>query len=394
MDLHEFQAKECFERHGIPVARGHVATTAAEAAHAAARLGPPVVVKAQVLTGGRGKAGGVKLCRSAEEARAAAQAILGMDIRGHAVRTVLVDPAADIRGELYLAVTNDRAARRPLIMASAAGGMDIETVNSETPEAILRAHVDPQIGLRDYQVAGLASGLVRAAGTALPAGLRQPFSALTRSLYDCFRATDATLCEINPLAIVAEGGALALRALDGKMSIDDNALFRQGALAELRDASAEPAGETEARTSGINYVKLDGQIGCMVNGAGLAMATMDLVGHFGGAHGIGPANFLDVSGGASAAQVATGLRIILSDGNVRAVLINIFGGITRGDEVARGIMAALQEVPTALPMTIRLAGTNHEEGMRLLEEAGLANVTVAQSLQAAAQAAVDAARSG
>ena len=229
MDLHEFQAKECFERHGIPVARGHVATTAAEAAHAAERLGPPVVVKAQVLTGGRGKAGGVKLCRSAAEARAAAQAILGMDIRGHAVRTVLVDPAADIRGELYLAVTNDRAARRPLIMASAAGGMDIETVNSETPEAILRAHVDPQIGLRDYQVAGLASGLARAAGTALPAGLRQPFSALTRSLYDCFRATDATLCEINPLAVVAEGDAVALRALDGKMSIDDNALFRQGA---------------------------------------------------------------------------------------------------------------------------------------------------------------------
>ena len=393
MDLHEFQAKECFERHGIPVARGHVATTGEQAVEAAERLGAPVVVKAQVLTGGRGKAGGVKLCRSAEDARAAAQAILGMDIRGHAVRTVLVDPAADIRGELYLAVTNDRAARRPLIMASAAGGMDIETVNRETPEAILRAHVDPQIGLRDYQVAGLASGLARA-GTALPAGLRQPFAALTRSLYDCFRATDATLCEINPLAVVAEGDAVALRALDGKMSIDDNALFRQGGLAELRDASAEPAGEAEARASGINYVKLDGQIGCMVNGAGLAMATMDLVGHFGDAHGIGPANFLDVSGGASAEQVATGLRIILSDTDVRAVLINIFGGITRGDEVARGIMAALQEVPTALPMTIRLAGTNHEEGMRLLEEAGLANVTVAQSLQAAAQAAVDAARSG
>ncbi len=394
MDLHEFQAKECFERHGIPVARGQTAATAGQAAEAAERLRPPVVVKAQVLTGGRGKAGGVKLCRSAAEARAAAQEILGMDIRGHTVRTVLVDPAADIRGELYLAVTNDRAARRPLIMASAAGGMDIEAVNRETPESILRTHVDPQIGLRDYQIAGLASGLARARGTALPAGLRHPFAALARSLYDCFRATDATLCEINPLAVVAEDGGLALRALDGKMSIDDNALFRQGGLAELRDASAEPAGEAEARASGINYVKLDGQIGCMVNGAGLAMATMDLVGHFGGAHGIGPANFLDVSGGASAQQVATGLRIILSDASVRAVLINIFGGITRGDEVARGIMAALEEVPTALPMTIRLAGTNHEEGMRLLEEAGLANVTVAQSLQAAAQAAVDAARSG
>jgi len=394
MDLHEYQAKERFAAYGIPVARGQVAATAAEAGRAAERLRPPVVVKAQVLTGGRGKAGGVKLCRSAADARAAADEILGMEIRGHTVRTVLVDPAADIRGELYLAVTDDRAARRPLIMASAAGGMDIETVNRETPELILRAHVDPQIGLRDYQIAGLASGLARAPGSGLTADLRQPFTALTRALYECYRATDATLCEINPLAIVAEGDGRALRALDGKMSIDDNALFRQGGLAELRDASAEPAGEAEARASGINYVKLDGQIGCMVNGAGLAMATMDLVGHFGGAHGIGPANFLDVSGGASAEQVATGLRIILADADVRAVLINIFGGITRGDEVARGIMAALEEVPTTLPMTIRLAGTNHEEGMRLLEAAGLANVTVAQSLQAAAQAAVDAARSG
>lgn len=394
MDLHEYQAKEYFERYRVPVARGQVAATAAEAERAAARLRPPVVVKAQVLTGGRGKAGGVQLCRSAAEARAAAQEILGMDIRGHTVRTVLVDPAADIRGELYLAVTNDRVTRRPLVMASAAGGMDIEIVNRETPESILRTHVDPQIGLRSYQIAGLVSGLARAPGTSLPTDLRQPFAALTRALYDCFRATDATLCEINPLAIVSAGDGHTLRALDGKMSIDDNALFRQGGLAELRDASAEPVGETEARASGINYVRLDGQIGCMVNGAGLAMATMDLVGHFGGAHGIGPANFLDVSGGASAEQVATGLRIILADENVRAVLINIFGGITRGDEVARGIMAALHEVPTTLPMTIRLAGTNHEEGMRLLEEAGLANVTVAQSLHAAAQAAVDAARSG
>jgi succinyl-CoA synthetase beta subunit len=394
MDLHEYQAKECFARYGIPVARGQVAATAAEAEGAAERLGPPVVVKAQVLTGGRGKAGGVKLCRSASQARAAAQEILGMDIRGHTVRTLLVDPAADIRGELYLAVADDRAARRPLIMASAAGGMDIETVNRETPELILRTHVDPQIGLRDYQIAGLASGLAHAPGSALTADLWRPFAALTRALYDCFRSTDATLCEINPLAVVEEGGGHALRALDGKLSIDDNALFRHDELAGMRDASAEPSGETEARAAGINYVKLDGQIGCMVNGAGLAMATMDLVGHFGGDHGIGPANFLDVSGGASSQQVATGLRIILSDQDVRAVLINIFGGITRGDEVARGIMAALEEVPTTLPMTIRLAGTNHEEGMRLLEEAGLANVTVAQSLQAAAQAAVDAAHGG
>ncbi len=399
MDLYEYQAKERFARYGIPVAQGQVAATAAEAESAAGRLEGPVVVKAQVLSGGRGKAGGVKLCRSAAEARAAAQRILGMRIGGHAVRMVLVDPAAAVQGELYLAVTNDRAARLPLIMASAAGGIDIETVNRETPESILRVHVDPQIGLRDYQIAGLASGLARGQafaggqGPALPADLRQPFATLARALYDCFRASDATLCEINPLAIVRERDGHALRALDGKMSVDDNALFRQAELERLRDVSAEPSGETDARAAGINYVKLDGQIGCMVNGAGLAMATMDLVGHFGAAYGIGPANFLDVSGGASAQQVAAGLRIILSDAGVRAVLINIFGGITRGDEVARGIMAALAEVPTTLPMTIRLAGTNHEEGMRLLAEAGLANVTVAQSLQAAAQAAVEAARS-
>ena len=399
MDLHEHQAKERFARYGIPVAQGHVAATAAAAAAAAGRLGGPVVVKAQALTGGRGKAGGVRLCRSAAEARAAAQDILGMRIGGHTVRTVLVDPAAEIQGELYLAVTNDRAARRPLIMASAAGGMDIETVNRETPELILRTHVDPQIGLRDYQIAGLASGLANAPGSAMPAAklppdLWRPFTAVARGLYECFRASDATLCEINPLAIVREGDGHVLRALDGKMSVDDNALFRQADIEGLRDASAEPSGETDARAAGINYVKLDGQIGCMVNGAGLAMATMDLVGHFGAAHGIGPANFLDVSGGASAQQVAAGLRIILSDADVRAVLINIFGGITRGDEVARGIMAALEEVSANLPMTIRLAGTNHQEGMRLLAEAGLANVTVAQSLQAAARAAVEAARSG
>ena len=399
MDLHEHQAKERFARYGIPVAQGHVAATAAAAAAAAGRLGGPVVVKAQALTGGRGKAGGVRLCRSAAEARAAAQDILGMRIGGHTVRTVLVDPAAEIQGELYLAVTNDRAAHRPLIMASAAGGMDIETVNRETPELILRTHVDPQIGLRDYQIAGLASGLANAPGSAMPAAnlppdLWRPFTAVARGLYECFRASDATLCEINPLAIVREGDGHGLRALDGKMSVDDNALFRQEDIEGLRDASAEPSGETDARAAGINYVKLDGQIGCMVNGAGLAMATMDMVGHFGAAHGIGPANFLDVSGGASAQQVAAGLRIILSDADVRAVLINIFGGITRGDEVARGIMAALEEVSANLPMTIRLAGTNHQEGMRLLAEAGLANVTVAQSLQAAARAAVEAARSG
>lgn len=386
MDLHEYQAKACFSRFGIPVTCGEVATTPEEAERAATRLGLPAVVKAQVLVGGRGKAGGVKLCRSADEVSVAAGAILGMQIRGHTVRTVLVDPAVMIESELYLAVTDDRAAHRPLIMASVAGGMEIEAVNRDTPELILRQHVDPQIGLRDYQIVALASSLK------LPEKLWQPFLELTGALYDCFRSTDATLCEINPLAMVRYGDGLALCALDGKMSIDDNALFRHPDLEELRDISAEPSGEVQAREAGINYVKLDGQIGCMVNGAGLAMATMDLVGYFGDEHGVGPSNFLDVSGGANAEQVATGLRIILADEDVRAVLINIFGGITRGDEVARGIMAALAEVPTVLPITIRLAGTNHEEGMQLLKEAGLANVQVAQSLQAAARGAVDAAR--
>ena len=394
MDLHEHQTKEYFARHGIPVSQGKVATTAEEAHQAAAEMGLPVVVKAQVLSGGRGKAGGVKFCRSEAEAHKAAEDILGMEIRGHVVRKVLVDPAALILGELYLAVTNDRAARRPLIMASSAGGMDIEAVNRETPEMIIRIHVDPQIGLRGYQIASLTSRLANAPESPLPAELWRPFESLVRALYDCFRSSDATLCEINPLAVIEKDGIPILCALDGKMSIDDNSLLRQGDLASMRDTSAEPSGETEARAVGINYVKLDGQIGCMVNGAGLAMATMDLVGHFGGDYGIRPANFLDVSGGASAQQVATGLRIILSDPSVRAVLINIFGGITRGDEVARGIMEALREVPTTLPITIRLAGTKHEEGMLLLEEAGLANVTVAQSLLVAAQAAVKAARNG
>lgn len=386
MDLHEYQAKARFAQYGIPVARGLVVETISEAEQAAVSLKLPVVVKAQVLIGGRGKAGGIRLCRSAEEVRNAASAIFGMEIRGHKVNTLLVDSAAKIESELYLAVINDRAKRQPLIMASASGGMEIEAVNRETPELILRHHIDPQIGLRDYQIVGTASDLK------LPVKLWKPFLALTRGLYECFRGTDSTLCEVNPLAIVREGEELALCALDGKMSVDDNALFRHPGLEELRDFSAEPSGETQARKAGINYVKLDGQIGCMVNGAGLAMATMDLVGHFGGEYGIRPANFLDVSGGANAEQVATGLRIIMAEKKVSTVLINIFGGITRGDEVARGIIAALAEVPTMLPITIRLAGTNHEEGMLLLKEANFPNVEVAQSLQAAAMAAVDAAR--
>ena len=362
---------------------GEVATSPQEAQAAAERLGTPVVVKAQVLTGGRGKAGGVKLAKSAPEAASHAKAILGMDIKGHTVRQVLLDPAADIRQELYFSFTNDRAARRPLMMASAAGGMDIEEVNRSSPEKIIRVHVDPLLGLRSFQITRAAVAL------GLDPALWRQFGGIAANLYRCFRESDATLCEVNPLAVVAVEGEQKLVALDGKMSLDENALFRRQELEKLRDSSADPAEEVEAREAGINYVKLDGQIGCMVNGAGLAMATMDLVGQFGESKGIGPANFLDVSGGANAAQVAAGLRIILSDSNVKAVLINIFGGITRGDEVARGILAALEQVPTQIPLVVRLAGTNHEEGLAIIRDSKLTNVTGAASFQEAARKAVE-----
>lgn len=383
MNLHEYQAKRRFGEFGIPVPVGEVAYTPEEAYQIAQKLGGVTVVKAQVFTGGRGKAGGVKVAKTAEDARQHAQAILGMDIKGHTVHKVLVDPGANIKSELYLAVTNDRAARRPLIMASAEGGMDIEEVNRTMPEKILRVHIDPLLGLRSYQIVEIASGIN------LPRELWKQFTQILQGLYHCFKDSDATLCEINPLAVVEENGEQKLKALDGKMSLDDNGLYRHANLAAQRDTSADPAEEIQAREADLSYVKLDGQIGCMVNGAGLAMATMDLTAHFGEQYGIGPANFLDVAGGADADKVAVALRIILSDPDVKAILINIFGGITRCDEVARGILAALAEVPTNLPMIIRLAGTNQDEGLRILEEANLPNVTGARTLNEAAQLAVE-----
>ena len=379
MNLHEYQSKLRFAEFGIPVPKGKVALSPQQAYEIAKEIGVPVVVKAQVLTGGRGKAGGVKLAKTPKEAQDHADAILGMDIKDHKVLKVLIDPASEIKSEIYLGVANDRAARKPLIMASAEGGVEIEEVNRTSPEKIIREHIDPFLGLRDYQVRNLAYGID------LPRDLWKSFMLIARNLYRCYAESDATLAEINPLIIDGSG---SLVAVDGKMSIDDNALYRHTDLAEMRDTSAEPAAETQARAAGLSYIKLDGQIGCMVNGAGLAMTTMDMTKLFGGS----PANFLDIGGGAKAETVAAALRIILADPNVKAVLFNIFGGITRCDEVAIGILAALKDVQTELPMVVRLVGTNEVEGRRLLDEAKLPNMITASTLAEAARKSVAAAR--
>ena len=380
MNLHEYQSKKLFAKYGVPVPEGKVARSPQEVYEIAKELGGPVVVKAQVLTGGRGKAGGVKLAQTPDEAQALADEILGMEIKGHKVLRVLVDPASEIKQEIYLGVTNDRAARKPVLMASAEGGVEIEEVNRRSPEKIIREHIDPFLGLRDYQIRNLAYGIE------LPRELWKQFARVAHGLYRCYVESDATLAEINPLIVDGSGNLLAV---DGKMSVDDNALFRHSDLAEMRDTSAEPPAETEARAAGLSYIKLDGEIGCMVNGAGLAMTTMDMTKLFGGS----PANFLDIGGGAKAETVAAALRIILSDPNVKAVLFNIFGGITRCDEVARGILAALADVQADLPMVVRLVGTNEKEGRQILDEANLPNMITASTLADAAKKAVAAAKS-
>lgn len=376
MNLHEYQAKRLFAQYGVPIPAGNVASTPDQAREIARELGGRVVVKSQVLTGGRGKAGGIKLAANPDEAESVASQILGMLIKGYKVRKVLVDEAADIRDEIYLAVLIDRTRRLPMVMASAAGGMDIEQVAAETPEKIFRVHIDPMIGLRSYQSTYIASGMD------LPPTLWREFHLVASSLYQAFRGVDASLAEINPLVIT--GGA-SLLAVDGKLSIDDNALFRLPEIAEMRDIDEETASEREARRNGLSYIQLDGNIGCMVNGAGLAMATMDVIKLNGGE----PANFLDIGGGATTESVTAALRIILSDRKVKAILFNIFGGIVRGDEVARGIVAALEQVETDVPMVVRLLGTNAEEGLNILAEA---NMVTALSLSKAAEKAVMAAR--
>ncbi|MEW5989026.1 MAG: ADP-forming succinate--CoA ligase subunit beta [Chloroflexota bacterium] len=376
MNLHEYQAKRLFAQQGVPIPRGDVASTPAEARAIARDLGGRVVVKSQVLTGGRGKAGGIKLANNPDEAEAVAAQILGMNIRGFTVRKVLVDQAVSPRQEIYLAVLVDRSRRLPMLMASAAGGMDIEEVAATTPDKIFRVHIDPMIGLRGYQTTYLASGMN------LPTELWRDFHKMATSLYAAFKANDASLTEVNPLMWTTDN---QLIAADGKMVIDDSSLYRHPELAEMRDVDEETPAEREARLNGVNYIQLSGNIGCMVNGAGLAMATMDIIKLFGGR----PANFLDIGGGAKAEQVAVALRIILSDPSVKAVLFNIFGGITRGDEVARGIIEALKQVPTTVPMVARLVGTNAAEGLAILAEA---NMITATSLSEAAQKAVAAAQ--
>lgn len=376
MKLHEYQSKFRFADFGISIPRGKVATTPNEAFVIAKEIGGPVVIKAQVLVGGRGKAGGIKLARSPEDAELHASEVLSMRIKELPVRKVLVDPASDIDSEIYLGVTTDRLLRQAVIIASSAGGIDIEEVAAQTPEKIIRAPIEPYLGLRDYQAREIANNI------GLPRTNWKTFIQIARGLYRCFEESDASLAEINPLVITKSGEMLAL---DGKIVLDDNAIFRHPDLAELRDTDEEAPAETSARVAGLSYVKLDGEIGCMVNGAGLAMATMDMTKLFGGS----PANFLDIGGGAKSDKVAAALRIILADPNVKAVLFNIFGGITRCDEVARGILAALKDIPTDVPMVARLVGTNEAEGRAILAEADMLTAT---TLAEAAQKAVDAAR--
>ena len=375
MKLQEYQSKRIFAQYGVPVPEGGIAITPQEAREIAKRLGKPVVVKAQVLVGGRGKAGGIKLAETPEEAEAVAAQILAMDLKGLPVRGVLVEGAADIASEIYLGMVIDRAAKRPVMMASSEGGVEIEEVARTTPEKIIKVAIDPFLGLQDYQVREAAYGI------GLGSDLIRGFLKVAKELYTAFTKSDASLAEINPLVVT---GDRTLLAVDAKMLLDDNALFRHPDLAEMRDLQEETPAEREARGYGISYVQLDGTIGCMVNGAGLAMATMDLTKLYGGA----PANFLDIGGGAKADKVAAALRLILSDENVQAVLFNIFGGITRCDEVARGILAALDEVPTDVPMVARLVGTNEEEGRAILAEA---KMITAATLEEAAQKAVAAA---
>lgn len=378
MKLHEYQSKQIFAAHGVPIPQGRIATTPDEVSQAANELGYPVVIKAQVLVGGRGKAGGIKLVQNPAGITKAAEAIFSLRIKGLPVRKVLVDRAVTIRSELYLGLVIDRAGRQPVMIASSEGGIEIEETARNNPQAIHKTPLNPFLGLRDYHALTLGKGI------GLGGEHLRAFCKIARGLYEAFVACDASLAEINPLAVTESGELLAL---DGKMVLDDNALFRHPDLESWRDVDEETPAERQARQAGLSYVQLDGEIGCMVNGAGLAMATMDIIKHFGGA----PANFLDIGGGARAERVATALRLILADARVRAVLFNIFGGITRCDEVARGIVAALEEVRPDVPLVARLVGTNEQEGRKILRASGY-RLTTALTLEEAARKAVAAAR--
>lgn len=361
MKLQEFQARKILVRHGVPVPNGEVASTAKEARFIAEALRGPVVVKAQVLVGGRGKAGGVKLANNPRDAEQAALEILGMSIKGVTVRQVLVAQAVSIEQELYLGLTVDRRAKSVVVMASAEGGVEIEDVARETPDRIVKAYCHPTLGLSEYQVRELAVAI------GLHKDLLRDFATIGQRLYDTMVGADASLIEINPL-VVTSG---RLMALDAKIVLDDNALYRHKDLELMRDLGEEHPDETEARQEGLSFVKLEGNIGCVVNGAGLAMATMDLVKQ----QGKEPANFLDIGGGARAESVLAALRIISSDPEIKAVLFNIFGGITRCDEVAAGIVAARNELGLKLPVVVRLQGTNAEQATQILAGADIIAAT-------------------
>ncbi len=362
MNLHEYQARDILRRHGIPVPPGDVASTPAEAKAIAERLGGKVVVKAQVHAGGRGKAGGVKLAQTAAEAEAHARAILGMTIKGLTVLKVLVAPAAEIASESYVGIIVDRASQRPVLMVSPAGGIDIEEVAAKTPEQIHRLAVDPRYGLLPHQALGLAFTLYQEVAQARAA------ADIMQKLYAAVYAVGASLAEINPLVTTPEG---QVQALDAKIVVDDNELDRRPEIAALRDASADAPSEIVAREAGLTFIKLDGSVGCCVNGAGLAMATMDLVKFYGGS----PANFLDIGGSSNPQKVVSALRIITADANVRAILFNIFGGITRCDDVANGIVQATRQFPLKVPIVIRLTGTNEREAVEILTKAGFSALT-------------------
>ena len=362
MNLHEYQARDILRRHGILVPEGEVVTTAAAARAAAERLGGTVVVKAQVHAGGRGKAGGVKLAKDPAEAEAVAGRILGMQIKGLTVHKVLVTPAADIVSECYLGIIVDRVSQRPVLMASAAGGIDIEEVAARTPEKIHRLAIDPRYGLLAHQALALGLTLYPEVAQARAA------AAVMQKLYTAVYDIGASLVEINPLVTTPEGKVVAL---DAKIVVDDNELERRHDIAALRDTTAEAPSEVQAREAGLTFIKLDGTVGCCVNGAGLAMATMDLVKYYGG----DPANFLDIGGSSNPQKVVSALQIITADKSVRAILFNIFGGITRCDDVANGIVQATGQLPLTVPIVIRLTGTNEQEAVRILTKAGFSALT-------------------
>ncbi len=378
MKIHEYQAKAILARHGVPVPRGEVTSTPSEAGEIAKRLGSAVVVvKAQIHAGGRGKGGGVKLAKSPDEAVTIARDMIGMTLvthqtgpEGRIVGRVLIEEGLQITRELYVSIVLDRAAGTPVIMASAAGGMDIEEVAERTPEKIVRVYIEPGVGIVPFEGRQLGFGI------GLDGAQVNTFVKVVSALYDAYLATDASLLEINPLVVTAAG---TLLALDAKMTVDDNAMYRHPDIKELRDLGEEDPLEIEASRFNLNYIHLDGNIGCMVNGAGLAMATMDIIKLAGGE----PANFLDVGGGANAEQIRNAFKILMSDKNVKAVLINIFGGILRCDVLAQGVIAAVKELGVPVPIVIRMEGTNVDEGKRLLRESGM-KLTTADSMDEAA----------